>query len=352
MAWTGDPIWLADVLRAEGLKVIEHAGWRGRGHGDFRDLRGVMCHHTAGGGPDDWRVVQNGRPGLPGPLAQLVLERDGTFRVIAVGVAWHAGAGSHPGWPTDNANWHVIGIEGVNNGVGQVWPAAQMDAYRRGCAAILRRIGRPASDCVGHKEWSSEGKIDPNFDMVSFRAEVARLIAGGPPVPVENEIDAEAVVARAWIGARLTHGELSTADGIGRFARFANGSIYWHPDVRNGEATAVPAHLMETYAQYGYETGFLGYPTLRHTVVPGVGDIQAFEGGTLYRRYGHDGFPVRGVIGRRWAAEGHETGPLGWPISDEYNNGTGGLAQDFQKGRLQWDPSGVVKEMGRRSDAV
>ncbi|MDZ7910400.1 MAG: N-acetylmuramoyl-L-alanine amidase [Rhodococcus sp. (in: high G+C Gram-positive bacteria)] len=145
MAWSGDPIWLPEVLRAEGLTVIEHDGWRDRGHGDFLDIRGVICHHTAGGGSNDWRIVQNGRPDLAGPLAQLVLERDGTWRVIAAGVCWHAGRGSWPGWPTNNANFHTIGIEAVNNGVGQEWPAVQLDSYKRGCAAIMRKIGRRAA---------------------------------------------------------------------------------------------------------------------------------------------------------------------------------------------------------------
>jgi len=145
MAWTGDPVWLADVLRAEGLKVIEHDGWRQRGHGDFLDIRGVLCHHTAGGGANDWRIVQNGRADLPGPLAQLVLERDGTYRVIAVGVCWHAGRGSWPGWPTNNANYHTIGIEAVSRGDGSDWTPVQLDAYKRGCAAIMRQLGRRAA---------------------------------------------------------------------------------------------------------------------------------------------------------------------------------------------------------------
>ena len=44
--WTGDPVWIADVLRAEGLRLVEYPGWRIRGHGDFKDIRGVMVHHT------------------------------------------------------------------------------------------------------------------------------------------------------------------------------------------------------------------------------------------------------------------------------------------------------------------
>jgi hypothetical protein len=171
-----DPLWLADALRAEGLTVIEHDGWRDRGHGDFRDIRGVLCHHTAGGGANDWRVVQNGRPDLPGPLAQLVLERDGMFRVIAAGVCWHAGRGSWPGWPKDNANYHVIGIEAVSRGDGSDWTPAQLDAYRRGCAAILRKLERGSGSCVAHREYSSEGKIDPaGIDMDAFRRDVQAI---------------------------------------------------------------------------------------------------------------------------------------------------------------------------------
>jgi hypothetical protein len=190
MAWSGDPIWLADVLREAGLKVIEEPGWRQRGHGDFLDLRGIICHHTAGGGSNDYVIVRDGRPGLPGPLSQLVLERDGTFRVIAVGVAWHAGRGSWPGWPTNNANFHTIGIEAVNSGTGsQPWPAVQLEAYKRGCAAILKRAGLGVNAIAGHKEYSSEGKIDPwGIDMNTFRREVDALMKGGA---LEDELTGE-----------------------------------------------------------------------------------------------------------------------------------------------------------------
>ncbi|MCW4355349.1 N-acetylmuramoyl-L-alanine amidase [Hoyosella sp. YIM 151337] len=182
MAWTGNVLWLAEALRAEGLRVIEHPGWQQRGHGEYRDIRGVMCHHTAGGGPNDWQVVLNGRPDLPGPLSNLVLEKDGTYRVIAAGVCWHAGRGSWPGWPTDNANWHVIGIEAVSRGVPDAqgrydWTQEQLDAYVRGCAVIAHRAGFSVRDVVGHKEYSSEGKIDPaGIDMDDFRAQVQQVL--------------------------------------------------------------------------------------------------------------------------------------------------------------------------------
>jgi hypothetical protein len=59
-----------------------------------------------------------------------------------------------------------------------------MDAYRRGVAAILKRIGQPPIMCCGHKEYSNTGKIDPLFDMNVFRMEVGQIINGTASRPV------------------------------------------------------------------------------------------------------------------------------------------------------------------------
>ncbi|WP_278266258.1 N-acetylmuramoyl-L-alanine amidase, partial [Nocardia sp. AG03] len=70
-------------------------------------------------------------------------------------------------------------IEAVSRGDGTDWTPAQLDAYKRGCAAILARVGRTAEDCVAHREYSSEGKIDPaGIDMDEFRSEVQAFIDG------------------------------------------------------------------------------------------------------------------------------------------------------------------------------
>lgn len=174
--------WLPDVLKAAGLKVQEVPGWQARGHGDVRDIRGVMCHHTCGpahGNIDDLHVLVDGRPDLPGPLCELGLARDGTYFIVAAGKAWHAGAGNWQGF-TDG-NGHFIGIEAENTGLpSDPWPEVQMDAYRRGVAAILKHIGANWLMCCGHKEYALPHgrKDDPSFDMVKFRADVQALMTG------------------------------------------------------------------------------------------------------------------------------------------------------------------------------
>jgi len=135
------------------------------------------------------RVLTGGRPDLSGPLAQLGLGRDGTYFVVAAGRAFHAGAGNWQGFTSGNTNF--IGIEAENTGLStgvkaESWPEAQMDAYRRGVAAILGKIGANAIMCCGHKEYALPlgRKTDPSFNMDDFRRQVAAIMAGTAPHPL------------------------------------------------------------------------------------------------------------------------------------------------------------------------
>ena len=187
--------WLPEVLKAAGLKVAVEPGFENRGRGDVGQILGVICHHTAGpknGNMPSLGVLKNGRrasagsKALPGPLAQLGLARDGTWIVIAAGRAIHAGEGMFKGIRTGNSSF--IGIEAENTGLptDTPWPAVQIDAYQRGVAAILRKIGKDETFCCGHKEFAlpKGRKPDPSLDMNEFRAKVAAILAGTAPPPI------------------------------------------------------------------------------------------------------------------------------------------------------------------------
>lgn len=183
--------WLPQVLRDAGLAVAVQPGADGRGRDFASTPKGVIAHHTAGpsrGEAPSLGIVTNGRSDLPGPLSQLVLGRSGTFYYVAAGRANHAGAGNWQGVTTGNASF--IGIEAEATGR-DAWPDVQMDAYRRGVAAILRRLGRDASWVCGHKEYALPRgrKPDPNFDMGAFRSSVQRLLAGAPQPPAPKAED-------------------------------------------------------------------------------------------------------------------------------------------------------------------
>lgn len=184
--------WLPEVLERAGLKVAETPDWRTRGRAEMGRVKGVMCHHTGtvvGGNMPTLDMLIKGRPDLPGPLCHLGLGRDGTFYVVAAGRANHAGPGKWESLTTGNSNF--IGIEAENGGrLEDDWPEVQLDAYRRGVAAILKQIGAGANMCCGHREYAPSRKCDPLFDMAGFRAAVGDLLLGvSSPPPIAQADD-------------------------------------------------------------------------------------------------------------------------------------------------------------------
>lgn len=340
----GDPVWLAQVLRAEGLAVEEYPNWLDRGHGDFGEIGWVVAHHT-GGAASARSIAEHPELGL---CSQIFLDKRVVAHTVGAGIAWHGGPGEYPGIPRNDVNRVSIGIEAENNGT-EGWSPAQYWAYVKVCAAICRKLGLRADRVIGHKEWAgkAQGKWDPGgIDMNAFRRDIQAQIDAGPrpaPPPVTNQIDEMQKIAGFWLGARdgkLGEEKVCGADGKGRYAKFANGYIYW------SEATgarAVPNRIFEYWASTGWEKGPLGYPIRNHTYVDGVGEIQAFKNGVVLRKLGdHPGANVHGIIGDSYYKRGAEKNPeLGWPVGDEYDY-LGGRAQDFENGTLVWHPSGAI----------
>lgn len=190
--------WLPAVLKAAGCKVVEQPGWETRGHGDVGTIKGILCHHTAGGktgNAPSLRVVQDGRPDLAGPLSQLVLGRDGTFYVVAAGKCWHAGAGNWQGITDGNSN--MIGIEAENTGLtDDPWPTVQKEAYAKGVAAIASHLKLPYTSVAGHREYAlpKGRKPDPSFNMNDFR-EYVRDLMNDSPVKVPADAPKRPVTA-------------------------------------------------------------------------------------------------------------------------------------------------------------
>ncbi|MEU5853926.1 peptidoglycan recognition family protein [Nocardiopsis dassonvillei] len=173
---------LAAAARRTGYPVVEVSGWKSRGHGPQPAVLGIVAHHTAGW--NDMHVVRDGRSGLPGPLSQIWLKRDGTIYVVAAGRCWH----NAPSLSNHHTNSNSIGIEAENDGRAP-WPARQLDSYKRLCAELCREYNLSASRVKGHREVNS-GKPDPHsINMNDFRADIARLISAGPGAPTASEED-------------------------------------------------------------------------------------------------------------------------------------------------------------------
>lgn len=197
--WRGDPKFLPQVLRAFGVEVRELDGWLNRGHGDFGAIQGIVVHHIGSNKYDPWGIARHPQLGL---CSQIHLSRDGVATICGAGVAYHAGKGSKQGWPTNNANWSAIGIEAESDGV-SAWPAKEMEAYYKVCAAILWFLGKRATPTtlISHWEYSyhAQGKWDPGagngksgafMNMEVFRdrvnAEIDKYNKGEDDVAFDN----------------------------------------------------------------------------------------------------------------------------------------------------------------------
>lgn len=208
---------LARVARLTGYPVMEVPGWETRGHGPMGEVKTIVAHHTAGpktGNYPSIGTVRSGRPGLEGPLSQLGIGRDGTIYVIAAGLCYHAGPVLDPDFSNDNA----LGIEAENTGLGEEWSRAQLDAYVKLCAALVREFGLEVTDVRGHKEicYPKGRKTDPYFaapslSMVQFRAHVksGRYITP-PKADPAPDVKPAGTVAKSYPAVALKPGPKAT----------------------------------------------------------------------------------------------------------------------------------------------
>jgi len=160
----------------------------------------------------------------------------------------------------------------------------------------------------------------------------------GDSPPVVGAINAKYLAlggCNSLLGAPITE-ERGTPDGAGRYSVFERGSIYWTEAMG---AFEVHGKIRDKWADVGWEAGFLGYPTTDETATPdGVGRYNVFEHGSIYWSPDTDAHEVHGVIRDAWASSGWEQGPLGYPISDEYDVDTG-RRTDFEYGVITWNAS-------------
>ena len=172
---------LDQAFRSAGIPHLEESGWRTRGRGQMTAVKTITIHHTAGGSDaGDRRVVRDGRPDLPGPLAHILLETSGTPRIIAAGMAAHAGESRDASF----RNPFAVGIEAVHDGISP-WPAHKYAGLVAAAGALARHYGLPTSRILGHKETCAPAgrKIDPSFSMVLFRADVHAWLTAHTPTP-------------------------------------------------------------------------------------------------------------------------------------------------------------------------
>lgn len=174
---------LGTYLKSEGFKVNDTNVPMSR-DATWDKVKFILIHHT--GSPDtntpesdvDW--IKTGNEFAP--LAQLYVDHGSTIWTCCQQRAGHsepgrasqAGRGSGYGVPVDSMNRYSLGIEFKGDGSKPLSSYPEM--YATGIkliASLCRRYNVPVENVIGHKEWSSTGKVDPLDDMNVIRQQVA-----------------------------------------------------------------------------------------------------------------------------------------------------------------------------------
>jgi N-acetyl-anhydromuramyl-L-alanine amidase AmpD len=164
----------ADAIRAEGARVVEvaevdnviHEGdtWKRRGH-EYA-AGGPTCitwHHTAVDIPQVNIVRFELYKYESTPGNNVNIGRDGTVYLLAAGSTATNGAGTQlqfsRGMGGKNSTTFTMEIH--NDGRGQPYPQAQIDACFAVSNAINRLVGNQPTDLCTHHEYAMDRKTDP-----------------------------------------------------------------------------------------------------------------------------------------------------------------------------------------------
>lgn len=289
---------LVNRLRELGCTVHEWPGWDGRGNEGIGQIDpvGAVLHHTATGYGSAFEALASGRPDLRGVLCNLSGNADGSFTVVASGLAWHAGAGAGPslgplasvrGW----MNRWTVGLE-------IVYPGDQpmTNAQRHSALIFAYVVAELFADgdleyVRAHAETNGrggDGKWDPGYapgktiDMAAFRAEAETILevhedmaltpndgnvqwaAANPYVTAGTPGSVETHPVAGWVGLAAFHA--LEAVRIGRLNLAATAALANDPDItpaemeamiRRSDAEHAPIVAAQVAASLGGQLGVL-----------------------------------------------------------------------------------------------
>ncbi|TWH74235.1 LGFP repeat-containing protein [Modestobacter roseus] len=173
--------------------------------------------------------------------------------------------------------------------------------------------------------------------------------ASGSDSPITRAYDALGGSA-GRLGA-ATSGERCGLRGGGCYRTFVGGSIYW---TAGTGAHAVSGAVLGRWAAQGWEGGPLGYPvTGTECGLVDGGCYQHFQGGTVMSSPATGAWAVAGVLRDGWFRTGSEGGLLGYPTGAPVCGlPGGGCLQRFVKGTLYSSPAtGARAVLSPASDA-
>ncbi|WP_152521369.1 RICIN domain-containing protein [Amycolatopsis decaplanina] len=260
----------------------------------------------------DKLLALGGPAGVGGAMTDQVPAKDGNGQVLRIVKPTMGGENLHIVWSASTGAHIVFGL------IGEIWANS---------GGETGPYGYPLTD---------EGTVSgTNVRYSRFATGTVYYVPGSAIRQVKGEIHRKfaAMGFEAGMGYPVADAGTYGQDNS-PMQRFTAGSVYI---TRNG-TVAINGDIHRKFAEYGYETGSLGYPTSDiRSASDGVGKVADFAvgSGSIYWHPSTGARLVYGNISLKYKAMGAERSYLGYPKSDE----TGlpmGKRSVFQNGRIDW----------------
>lgn len=214
---------LADKLRQAGCSVEEIPNWKTTSRTDDTSTyksgspNHIMWHHTATNITahqphtkcfSEARNLQILEPNEP--ICNLAICPHGVWFVIAAGPTntnglgkdvWHS-VGDPKRVPDNSMNSYALGIEMLNNGVGEPYSDELLLAIKKGAPALCKAYMIGVFENRGHYEWAPTRKVDPagpspwvnnlsynKWDMNKFRTSLQSWLTLPNIPPGDSEVE-------------------------------------------------------------------------------------------------------------------------------------------------------------------
>ncbi|GGC64784.1 protein PS1 [Hoyosella rhizosphaerae] len=312
-----------------------------------RNLRGVSLYLSAGTGAQGAHDRAGFMPGIPDNSAGMALEvlsrlttqnfasRLKDLKIPASVHFRNTGTHSWPYWQSElHAAWPQIASALNVDSVGLNRPVAPsvLDDPTCEVEGAIGELAQARGDlgvCL-----TDERTLRGGTKRQEFQYATAYWSPDTGAHMVKGEIEKVYSANTRDLGMPTTS-ETTTPDGRGSFNHFENGSVYW---TQQHGARMVVDGFRDLWAAQGWESGPMGYPV---SDVENTGDrkgrLQRFENAGIFATNRGGPQLVVGEIWRHYQELGRETGELGWPVSDEHVIGEGRFSE-FANGNIYWSP--------------
>ncbi|WP_460991186.1 transglycosylase SLT domain-containing protein [Sinomonas soli] len=308
--------------------------------------------------------LEDGKMGYPTSGEAGGLRNGGVSQMYEGGaIVWSPQTGAFESMGAIRGAWQRLGLEKGRLGyptsgeVGGLRNGGVSQMYEGGAIVWSPQTGAFESTGPLRDRWLRLGAQNGDLGYPTS-AEITGLKGGGVSQsyeggaivfsPATGAFESVGAIRAAWssLGSQNgklgypTSGEAAGLRGGGVSQSFQGGTIVWSP--RTGAHESLGA-IRGVWTSMGAQDGALGYPTSGE--IGGLkngGVYQQYEGGAIMWSPQTGAHESMGAIRAAWGSMGYENGKMGYPTSGEYAI-SGGVAQNFEGGRIEWNRSSGIK---------